>query len=341
MVRVGILGAKGYSAGELMRLLRHHPQAELACLMARVDAPEPVGDHFPSLRGTIGPAIEPIDTAALASRCDVAFLALPHTAAQEYMATLLEAGLKVIDLSADFRFASVELYEATYKARHLAPELNATIPYGLPELWRDELKGAQAIANPGCHTAAAILALAPLMKRGDAVELDRIVINSLTGVSGGGRAPSPVFHFPECNESVKAYGVASHRHRPEIEEQLGRLAGRAIRLVFTPVLVPITRGILSCITVPLKDARTTGEALGWYREAYGAEPFVRLLPEGQAPASSATTMTNFCDIGVIADAAAGALLVFSAIDNLTKGAAGGAIQNMNLMLGLPETAGLL
>jgi N-acetyl-gamma-glutamyl-phosphate reductase len=338
--RIGILGAKGYTAGELMRLLGGHPQAELACLMARVDGPEPVERYFQSLRGKIGPPIEPIDAAALANRCDVVFLALPHTVGQEFMEGLLKAGLKVVDLSADFRFASVDRFETTYKVKHLAPQLNAEIPYGLPELWRGELKGARAIANPGCHTTAAILALAPLMQRGDRLDLDRIAIHSLTGVSGGGRNPTEAFHFPECNESVKPYGVANHRHRPEIEEQLARLAGRELRIVFTPILAPMTRGILSCATVPLKGKLTTTEALGWYRERYDGEPFVRLLPEGEVPGTLAVTLSNHCDIGAVVDTAAGTLLVFSAIDNLVKGASGQAIQNMNLILGLAETAGL-
>lgn len=341
MIRVGILGAKGYTAGELMRLLLDHPEARLEALMARVDEPEPVERYFPSLRGRVTQPIEPIDADALAARCDAVFLAMPHTVAQEYAPALIERGVRVIDLSADFRFESVELYETTYKVRHLAPELNARIPYGLPELWREQLKGSPAIANPGCHTITAILGLAPLMKHGDVLDLDRITINSMTGVSGGGRKPTDAFHFPECNESLKTYGVASHRHRPEIEEQLGRLRGKPLRVVFTPVLVPMTRGILSCSTVPMLQDVTTDEALAWYHETYGDEPFVRVLPKGEVPATAAVTLSNFCDIGVVADPHARALLVFSATDNLVKGASGQALQNMNLLFNLPETMGFM
>jgi N-acetyl-gamma-glutamyl-phosphate reductase len=343
MIRVGILGAKGYTAGELMRLLAGHAQATTACLMARVDGPEPVEHYFPSLRGQVKVPIEPIDPAALADRCDAVFLAMPHTVAQEYAPALIAKGIKVVDLSADFRFESVELYEKTYKVKHLAPELNAKIPYGLPELWRESLRGAPGIANPGCHTITAILGLAPLMKHGDILDLDRIAISSLTGISGGGRKPTDRFHFPECNESCQAYGVAGHRHRPEIEEQLGRLAGRALHLVFTPILVPMNRGILSCSTVPLRPGASlaTAQALDWFRDIYRAEPFVRVLPEGEVPATAAVAMTNFCDIGVMVDHAAATLLVFSATDNLVKGASGQAMQNMNLLFGLPETMGIL
>lgn len=341
MIRVGILGAKGYTAGELMRMLAGHPEAKVVALMARVEALEPVEKYFPSLRGQVAVAIEPIDAAKLAESCDAVFLALPHTVAQEYAPALIEKGIKVIDLSADFRFDSVELYETTYKVKHLAPELNGSIPYGMPELYRAKIKEAQAVANPGCHTSAAILALAPLMKRGDVLDLDRISIDSLTGVSGGGRAPSEKFHFPEANESVQAYSVPNHRHRPEIEEQLSAIAGRAIKLSFTAILVPMNRGILSCIAVPMKKAISTGQALEWLRTAYLGEPFVRVMPEGTMPSTAGVFMTNFCDIGAAADPHSGMLLVFSALDNLVKGASGQAIQNMNVLFGLDETLGLL
>ncbi|HOR28399.1 MAG TPA: N-acetyl-gamma-glutamyl-phosphate reductase [Candidatus Sumerlaeota bacterium] len=341
MMRIGILGAKGYTAGELLRLLASHPQAEVTCLMARVDAPEPVAAYFPALRGLYDLAIEPIDLERLIEQCDAAFLALPHTAAQEYAARLIEAGLKVVDLSADFRFESVDLYEKTYKVEHKARELNSRIPYGLPELFRDELKQAPAIANPGCHTITAILALAPLMRQGELVDLDRIVISSLTGVSGAGRKPSDITHFPECNESVNAYGVATHRHRPEIEEQLSRLAGRKLRLVFTPHLIPMSRGILSTCTAPLRAPWTTAEAMALYREFYAGEPFIRMLPDGEAPRTGAVMLSNFCDISVVVDEHARSVIAMAATDNLVKGASGQAIQNMNLLFGLDETLGLI
>ncbi len=341
MIRVGILGAKGYTAGELMRMLAGHPQAELTCLMARVEAPEPVAKYFPALRNVIKPLIEPIDLDAMAARCDAVFLALPHTIAQQYAPGLIEKGVKPIDLSADFRFDSVALYEETYKVSHLAPELNAIIPYALPELFRGEIAGAPALAVPGCYTTTSILALAPLMSRGEDLDLDHMVINAMSGVTGAGRAPSDTTHYPECNESVNAYGVAKHRHRPEIEEKLSRLAGRVLRLTFTPHLAPMNRGILATSTVPMKRAVTTAEAHGWFTEFYQGEPFVRVLPAGETPATAGVVLTNFCDIGVVADTHSGMLIVISTTDNLLKGASGQAIQGMNALFGLPETMGLI
>ncbi len=341
MIRIGIVGAKGYTAGELLRLLGGHPEAEVTCLMARVEAAEPAHHHFPFLRGEGVPPIEPMDTSILPDRCDLVFLALPHTVAQDYMAGLLESGLKVIDLSADFRFDSIELFEKTYGVDHKAPEWNERIPYALPELFRRELEGAPALANPGCYTTASILALAPLMQHPDELELDRIVINAMSGVSGAGRKPSETTHFPECNESVKAYSVGKHRHRPEIEEKLTRLAGWQVALTFTPHLVPMTRGILATCTIPLRRDLTADEVLRWYLDKYAGEPFVRVLPLGELPATAAVMMTNYCDIGLAVDAHSGVLIVVSAIDNLVKGASGQAIQNMNIMFGLPETMGLI
>lgn len=341
MIRVGIVGAKGYTAGELMKIFLAHPEAELACLMARVESPEPVAQYFPALRGAVALAIEPLNLELLAARCDVVFLALPHTAAQEYMPGLLAKGLKVVDLSADFRFTSVELYEATYKVKHLAPELNATIPYALPELFRNRIPGCDALAAPGCYTTTSILALAPLVTRPEDLDLDRIVINAMSGVTGAGRKPGDAYHFPEANESVMAYGVAKHRHRPEIEEKLGELAGRTLRLTFTPHLVPMNRGILATCTVPLWRAVKTAEALGWFAARYEGEPFVRVLPEGQVPTTAGVVGTNCCDIGVVADPHSGVLIVIAATDNLLKGASGQAVQAMNALYGLPETLGLL
>lgn len=342
MIRVGILGAKGYTAGELMRLLIHHPQVELACLMARVAAPEPVENYFPQLRGMIALPIEPVDMDALASRCDAVFLALPHTTAQEYAPGLIEKGVKVLDLSADFRFDSVQSYEETYKVTHLAPGLNEKMPYALPELFRDRITpDLPGLAIPGCYTTTSILALAPLMMRGDDLDLDHIVINALSGVTGAGRKPGAGSHFPECNESVMAYKVASHRHRPEIEEKLSILAGRALRMTFTPHLMPMNRGILATCAIPMKRDVTTAQAHGWFADFYKGEPFIRVLPEGSVPATSAVVFSNFCDLGVVADTHSGMLLTFSATDNLTKGASGQAIQAMNALYGLDETLGLL
>lgn len=340
MIRVGIIGAKGYTAGELMRMLARHPGAEMTCLMARVGEPEPVEKYFPALRGVVKTLIEPMNLDKVVKRCDAVFLALPHTTAQEYAPALIEGGVKVIDLSADFRFDDVVLYEQTYKVKHLAPELNAKLPYAMPELFKDEMTGVPGLANPGCYTTASILGLAPLMHHPNEVILDHIVINAYSGVSGAGRKPNEGTHYPECNESIKPYGVASHRHRPEIEEKLSRLAGREIRVAFTPHLAPMTRGILASISIPMQLPFTIREVHAWYEDFFKDQPFVRVLPKGEFPATAAVSMTNYCDIGVAVDGHSSTLLIFSAIDNLVKGASGQAIQGMNVLFGLDEAMGL-
>ena len=340
MIRVGIIGAKGYTAGELMRLLLEHPEAEITCLMARVEGPEPVETYFPNLRGRLGVRIEPMALAQCADRCDAVFLTLPHTVAQEYAPELIERGVKVLDLSADFRFDSTELFEKTYGTPHLSPELNARLPYALPELFRDQIPGSPGLAIPGCYTTASILALAPAVRNGaEKLRLDSIVINAMSGVSGAGRTPSESTHFCTVNESVTAYKVGGHRHRPEIEEKLTKIAGQPIRVTFTPHLVPINRGILATCTIPLQAELTAGDAMAWYRKAYQNEPFIRLLDTGLIPTTSATAFSNFVDIGLVVDRHSKVLIVIAAIDNLVKGASGQAIQAMNALFGLPETLG--
>lgn len=340
MIRVGILGARGYTAAEAMRLLADHPEAQLTCLMARVDAPEPISKTFPFLRSIVDLPVEPVDAEAMAERCDAVFLCLPHTTAQEFASVFVKAGVRIIDISADFRFDSIAAYEATYKVRHLAPELNARIPYALPELFADDLKDVPGVACPGCYPTASLLALAPLM-RDARFEFDRVTIDAMSGVSGAGRKASEEYLFTECNESVRAYNVGKHRHRPEIQEKLARLAGAPVRVTFTPHLVPINRGILATATVRMKKPVSADELHELYRAFYDGKPFIRLLPLGELPSTAAVELTNFCDIGVSVDAASDVVIINSAIDNLTKGATGQGVQVMNLLFGLPETLGLL
>ncbi len=341
MIRVGVLGAKGYTAGEALRWLVGHPEAEIACLMARVDSPEPVDRYFPLLRGLVATPIEPIDVEAAARRCDAVILALPHTTAHSLAPSLVRAGVKVFDLSADFRFDSVALFEATYGVAHQAPDFNGRFVYALPELFESDIRGADALACPGCYPTAVLLALAPLLKQGDRFDLSRIVVNALSGMSGAGRKVEEALLFTEVNDQVDAYGLAGHRHRPEIEEKATRLAGGEIRIAFTPHHIPMTRGILATITVPLNGAVRPTEMGDLYATFYRDRPFIRLLPSGVSPRTSAVAMTNFCDLGFAVDTHSRTLIVLSALDNLAKGAASQAIQAMNLVYGLPETLGLL
>jgi N-acetyl-gamma-glutamyl-phosphate reductase len=340
LIRVGILGAKGYAAGETLRWLLGHPEVEVTALMARVDAPEPIEVFFPVFRQA-APPIEPIDLDALADRCDAVYLSLPHTTSQQYAPALIRAGVKVIDLSADFRFDSVEAFERTYGVQHLAPELNAKLPYALPELFGAEIPGAPGLACPGCYPTATILGLAPLMAHPERFDLDRIVVNAFSGVSGAGRKAEERYSFVECNESAAAYSVGNHRHRPEIEEKLARLAGRPLRLAFTTHLIPMNRGILATSVVPIRGEVGIGEIESTYHDFYAAASFVRLHPPGKTPATADVFMTNYCDVGFALDSHAGVLIVISALDNLVKGAGGQAVQAMNLLYGLPETLGLI
>lgn len=341
MIRTGILGAKGYASGEALRWLLAHPEVELTCLMARVEAPEPVASYFPWARSLTDLPILPMDLDQMARLSDAVVLGLPHTAAQEYAPALLDNGVKVIDLSADFRFDSVATYEATYGVKHLAPQLVPKFPYALPELFAAEIPGASGLACPGCYPTATLLALAPLAKREEEFDLEGIVVNALSGVSGAGRKIEAEYLFAEVNESVSAYNVGRHRHRPEIEEKLARLRGQPVRLAFTTHLVPATRGILATCAIPLLKRLSTEEVHAIYREFYRDRPFVRLLPAGQTPSTGGVTNTNFCDLGVVVDRHSATLIIVSAIDNLAKGTASQAVQAMNILYGLPETLGLL
>ncbi|MFH0794761.1 MAG: N-acetyl-gamma-glutamyl-phosphate reductase [bacterium] len=341
MVKVGILGAKGYTAGELLRIFLGHPEVEVTCLQARVESPTPVGAYFSFLRGRFPDLmIEPIDLNSFCGNVRVAFLGVPHKTSQEYAAPLLEAGIKVIDLSADFRFRNIATYEKTYNLTHAAPELNREAVYGLPELYREQIKSARLIASPGCYPTSVILACAPFMKH-PAIDPQSIIADSKSGVSGAGRAPTDTTHFPECNEAVRPYHVGVHRHQPEIEEKLSEQLGSPVRITFTPHLVPMDRGILSTIYLQLTREEKEDNLRRHLAEFYKSEPFIRILPEGVYPSTKDVVYTNFCDIGLKLDAGTRRLILMSAIDNLTKGASGQAVQAMNLQCGFPETLGLL
>ena len=339
MIRVAIVGASGYTGIELLRILQCHPEAVVTCLTSEQSAGKRISDVFPSVRTRCDLQLENLEPAAVADKADVIFTALPHKAAMEVVPTFLKLKKRVIDLSADYRLKDAAEYAAWYEP-HLNPELLDKAVYGLPELRRGEIAKARLIANPGCYPTSVILGLAPLLKKG-LIDPATIIVDSASGVTGAGRGAKVDNLYCEVNEGFKAYGVGGvHRHIPEIEQELSVLAGTKIALTFTPHLVPMDRGILSTIySQPRKEAKLT-DLLTLYRDFYQGEPFVRVLPEGVFPSTAYVRGSNFCDIGVTVDRRTGRLIVVSAIDNLVKGASGQAVQNMNLLCGLPENLGL-
>lgn len=322
--KVAIVGASGYSGQELVRLLLRHPHVEITCYTSRQYAGKAVADVFPRFRGlTDGKFTEP-NADAIAAAADVAFLALPHGVAAEMAKPLLAKGKKVLDLSADFRLKSPATYKEFYEHEHPAPELLAQAVYGLPELHRAEIKQAQLVACPGCYPTSIMLGVAPVMK-----VARNIIVASMSGVSGAGRKVSEEYIFPECNESARAYGIPKHRHLSEIEEQLGQT------ISFTPHLIPLNRGINSTIVMEA----AVPDPLPLYREFYRNERFVRVTDA--LPDTKNVELTNFCDVSARFDKRTNRLIVVSCIDNLTKGAAGQAVQCLNLVCGYDETTGLL
>ncbi len=337
MVRVAILGATGYTAGELLRILLRHPHVQVTALTSRQQR-RPIDEVHPALRGRIDLPCEDLTPQEIAERAECVFCALPHGASFSTVPALLEQGCRVIDLSADYRLRDPDVYREWYGLEHGDPGRLGDAVYGLPELptLRSRIPEARLIANPGCYTSTSILALAPLVAE-DLVRREGIVIDAKSGVSGAGRTPKLHTLFCECNESVAAYGVGRHRHTPEIEQVLGDVAGTAVRVVFTPHLIPMDRGIFATIyTDPLQD-RDESHWLDTYRRWYADRPFVRVTES--LPATKDVTGTNFFDVSVRRHS--GKLVVLACLDNLIKGAAGVAVQNFNLMYGFDETLALL
>ncbi|MFO0885535.1 MAG: N-acetyl-gamma-glutamyl-phosphate reductase [Pirellulales bacterium] len=335
-VSVGILGATGYTALELIKILLRHPGAKINVVTSRQEGRPPISSIHPSLTGRLDLCLEDFAPASVAKTCECVFSCLPHAASAESAKQLLAAGAKVIDFSADYRLDDAASYKAWYEHEHPDADRLGKTPYGLPELFREQILKADLIANPGCYPTSAILPLAPFLKQGW-ISADEIIVDSKSGVSGAGRTPKMGTLFPECNESISAYGVGKHRHMPEIEQILGRASGQKVNVIFTPHLVPMDRGILSiCYAKPLKSF-TEAEALAMLKEFYKNEPFVRVV--NHLPATKDTAHTNFVDITV--RMVKGRLLTISAEDNLIKGASGAAVQNFNLMYGFPETTALL
>jgi N-acetyl-gamma-glutamyl-phosphate reductase len=335
--KTAILGASGYTGGDLLRLLLVHPHAETAYLTADKHAGKPISDVFPHLRGFIDLRLEPLDPRALPEDIEIVFLALPHGESAKIVKEIYKRDVKIIDLGADFRL-SRENYNKWY-GKHPCPELLSEAAYGMPEINRSGIRDAKLVANPGCYPTSAILGLAPLLK-GNLIEHDSIIVDSKSGVSGAGRSPSLDYHFCEVNEGVKAYKVGEHRHMPEIEEALSNYSALGVRVSFTPHLIPMDRGILSTIYVRLKKKKTTGELIDLFTEHYKEERFIRISPEKVYPSTSQVRGSNFCDIGIKADTENKTAIIVSVIDNLVKGASGAAVQNMNIMMGFNESDGL-
>lgn len=338
-LRIAIVGSSGYTGGELYRILLHHKHATVTAVTSEKSAGKPITAIFHHLAGLTDLICEPLDPDTIAKKADFMFLALPHVTAQEAVFRFHKLGKKIVDLSADYRLSDPALYEKWYEHCHQYPELLKTAVYGLPELHREAIRSASLIANPGCYPTSAILGLAPLLKK-RLVDHNTIVIDSKSGVSGAGRSPALPYHYPEANEGFMAYKIGTHRHTPEIEQELSKQAGEKITLNFTPHLAPMTRGILTTIYARFNQDMNGARLHALYESFYQDEPFVRLLPSGEFPNVRNVRGSNFCDIGVYADPRTGRAIVVTAIDNLVKGASGQAVQNMNLMMGFDETEGL-
>ncbi|WP_459827896.1 N-acetyl-gamma-glutamyl-phosphate reductase [Hydrogenophilus islandicus] len=335
MIRVGIVGGTGYTGVELLRLLAGHPQVVLHAITSRGEAGTAVAALFPSLRGRVDALFAHPDEAPL-EECDLVFFATPNGIAMKEAPRLLAKGVRVIDLAADFRLRDVAAWERWYGMKHAAPEWVAQAVYGLPELFRDEIRNAQLVANPGCYPTAVQLGLAPLLEAG-VVRREGLIADCKSGVSGAGRKAEVHILFAEASDNFKAYGVAGHRHLPEITQGLSRVAGSAVDLTFVPHLTPMIRGIHATLYAELTQEVDVQEL---YAARYRNEPFVDVMPPGSHPETRSVRAANLCRIAVHRPGGGARVVVLSVIDNLVKGAAGQAVQNMNLMFGFPETMGL-
>ncbi|MCX7139150.1 MAG: N-acetyl-gamma-glutamyl-phosphate reductase [Proteobacteria bacterium] len=335
ILKVGVVGGTGYTGVELLRLLAQHQHCELKVITSRQEAGTPVAAMFPNLRGHVDLDFSaPSDTAL--KQCDVVFFATPNGVAMQQARTLFDAGVRIIDIAADFRIKDVATWEKWYATKHACPELIAEAVYGLPEVNREQIKGARIVANPGCYPTAVQLGFLPLLKSGK-VDLEHLIADAKSGVSGAGRKAEVHTLFAEASDNFKAYGVSGHRHHPEISQGLNAMAGRAARLVFVPHLTPLIRGIHATLY-----AQLTGKVdlQDLFEQKFADEPFVDVLPAGSHPETRSVRGSNICRIAVHQPQGGDIAVVLSVIDNLTKGAAGQAVQNMNIMYGLPETTGL-
>jgi len=335
MVRVAIIGASGYTGAESIEILLRHSGAKLTYLSALPEECGVISDMFGQFKGRCEMVVEPLDLEKLADVADVALCCLPHKVSMSFIPKILNAGVKVVDFSADYRLKDVAVYEKFYGVKHTDTDNLAKAAFGLPELFRDTIKESELVANPGCFPTGASLAVAPLLKEG-LLETEQVIVNSVTGVSGGGKNPSVKFHFPNMNENIFAYGIGNHRHMPEIEQIMSDTAGKPVTVLFQPHVGPFDRGILSTVYSKPKGKVTNEQLVKLYKDFYAKEPFVQVCPT--SPAVKDVAGTNYCH--VFAAVVKGTIVCFSAIDNLIKGASGQAIQNMNIIFGLDETLGL-
>ena len=338
-LKVGIVGGTGYTGVELLRLLSVHPNVTLTAITSRGDAGSAVADMFPSLRGYVDLAFSDPSQANL-SECDVVFFATPHGVAMGQAQTLLDANVKLIDLAADFRLQDTAVFEKWYKMPHSCPDILREAVYGIPELYREKIKSAQVIGNPGCYPTTVLLGLAPLLDQGLIDYSAPIIADSKSGVSGAGRKAEVATLFAESSDSMKAYGVAGHRHHPEIYAQLTQLAGTELQFIFVPHLIPMIRGMLSTIYVKLSEKAKSVDLQALYEQRYQHERFVDVMPTGSLPETRSVRGSNQIRIALHRQAEAGYLTLVVVQDNLVKGAAGQAVQNMNIMFSLPENTGL-
>lgn len=338
MIKVAIIGASGYTGFELMRLSTQHPLVELIAVSSEKFAGKKVGDVFPSLLDRVEVAFQSVSEQKGVSEADFVFIALPHKEAMGVVPKLIKQGKKVIDLSADFRFVDHVVYEKWYQ-KHTSPELLKDAVYGLSELYREKIKDTQLVANPGCYPTAVILSLAPVIKN-EVIDLNNIIVDAKSGVSGAGRSVVLSSLFAEVNEGVKAYKVAKHQHLPEMEQELSLIAQKNVVISFTPHLIPMNRGILATIYTTMSVKMSEMEIINLYKNFYQHSMFVRICPLGTFPSTNQVKGSNYCDISITIDSRTNRLIIVSVIDNLLKGGSGQAVQNMNIMAGFNEDLGI-
>jgi N-acetyl-gamma-glutamyl-phosphate reductase len=339
MIRVAICGGSGYAGGELLRILSNHPLITVTTVTSERSAGESVADLFPNLCHYSNLSYEPLRSGNILDKADVFFMALPHGESQKAVDFFYREGKKVVDLSADYRLKDAKIYQQWYKSEHKFQKTLKNAVYGLPELYRREISKTRLVANPGCYPTGAVLGLCPSIKH-KLIDVTSIIIDSKSGITGAGRKAEIALSYSEVNEGFKAYALATHRHTPEIEQELSSMAGKDVKVNFTPHLAPLDRGIFTTIYAGLAKKMDTGRIIDLYKNTYAGEPFIRVLEEGKFPNVKNVRGTNHCEIGLTVNRRTNTLVVVTAIDNLMKGASGAAVQNLNIMMGFDEETGL-